>query len=69
MTNRLVGPLSRASLADGISQRDGTLVPLAAIPSLQVHVQAVDYMPSQSQSEFPSFGKAARWPVHVAREP
>ncbi|KAK4042387.1 hypothetical protein C8A01DRAFT_44636 [Parachaetomium inaequale] len=52
-------------LTTEIRTSDGVEVPATMVPSLQLQVQNVEYIPRVNDSSFPVFGKAKRWPVEV----
>ncbi|KAK3901105.1 hypothetical protein C8A05DRAFT_16668 [Staphylotrichum tortipilum] len=49
-----------------IRRSDGTQISPASVPSLQIHVQSMEYMPRADDSSFPSLGNATDWPVRGA---
>ena len=48
------------------SQSDGTQITPDSVPSLQIHVQSMEYIPRADESSFPALGNATDWPVRAA---
>ncbi len=56
---------SVTNASSSYAQRDGTTTSAKDVPSLQVHVQDVEYVPRTGSTDFPHYGKATKWPVTV----
>ncbi|KAK3401603.1 hypothetical protein B0T20DRAFT_118549 [Sordaria brevicollis] len=65
MTPKRIIPFLRGNMTVEIRANDQTLTDPSTVPSLHLEIQDWEYIPRQSDSEFPVFHNPRKWPIGV----